>query len=116
MFLADLAWAAGFFDAEGCFSSARRYPVATVHQVGLELIDIFATIVGLGKVYGPIRRDAAAWRRRPQWRHQIFGFEDVQALTCLLWPWLSAENELRLQESFCTSMVMDLASFPRVQP
>jgi len=47
----NLAWAAGFFDAEGCFSTTPRTGVcASITQTDRELLDRFQSIVGIGKV------------------------------------------------------------------
>ena len=51
----ELAWAAGFFDGEGCFSYTEkaRYGVATITQADIRPLDRFKTAVRVGNVYGP---------------------------------------------------------------
>ena len=88
MFRADFAWAAGFFDGEGCFSSAGRTPVATVSQTALECLDVFASIVGIGTIKGPYDKATASIKRRPQWVYYIYGPGWVESLLAALWPWL----------------------------
>ena len=51
----ELAWAAGFFDGEGCFcfSEAGQYVCVSITQTEREPLDRFERAVGLGKVNGP---------------------------------------------------------------
>lgn len=88
-----LAWAAGFFDGEGtvCLSSHRarvRTPaiLAGVAQSKTpELLERFRSIVGFGSIcYRPPRRVKTA----ESWYWLTQSHEAVQALCCLLWPWL----------------------------
>jgi hypothetical protein len=52
----ELAWAAGFFDGEGC-TSKRSSPQTGIcifiWQNDREVLDRFRNAVGVGKVYGP---------------------------------------------------------------
>jgi ssDNA-binding Zn-finger/Zn-ribbon topoisomerase 1 len=89
-----LAWAAGFFDGEGCasFSNVRRFHLNfNVRQatddaaVVPEVLIRFRDAVGLGRIHGPERRPR---RERPQYVWQAGSFEDCQAVLALLWPWL----------------------------
>lgn len=55
----EYAWAAGFWDGEGCVSLTFRGPsntprvVAQVAQVDREVLDKFSRIMGVGNVLGP---------------------------------------------------------------
>jgi hypothetical protein len=54
----ELAWAAGFFDGEGSFTTSLdsygyKHARVCVSQNTRELLDRFAVAVGTGKVYGP---------------------------------------------------------------
>jgi len=86
----ELAWAAGFFDGEGCFSYVKttRYGVATINQIWLEPLQRFQRAVGgLGKIYGPYEQKAHRdkWRRKPQWSYRAHRRDDVQAVAAMLW-------------------------------
>lgn len=87
------AWAAGFFDGEGCFSGVMRSgrstvrPVATISQVDREVLDRFCGIVACGGVYEMIGR----WKNPRQrffyvWR--ISARADFDHVVEVLWPWL----------------------------
>lgn len=56
----DRAWAAGFFDGEGCFSSKKtrrgRIIQVSITQVDREVLDRFRAIVAVGSVVGPKTR------------------------------------------------------------
>lgn len=84
----ELAWAAGFFDGEGCVSllkSGRHtYPQVGISQVDRMVLDRVTEAVGFGKVYGPYKTP-----RKPQYLYSVYGFEKTQALMAFLWPWLS---------------------------
>ncbi len=89
----DLAWAAGFFDGEGttCGSHAARYPHLSVSQAGTveeppqALVRFQWAVGGLGLISGPVRDPHG---RRPKWAFHMSGFECVQAVVAMIWPWL----------------------------
>lgn len=93
----QLAWAAGFFDGEGTTWAGRSsgYPTLSVPQAGhfTEPPDVLlrfqAAVGGLGLVYGPILNEE---RNKPIWRYRVSGFEMVQAVVAMLWPWLGTEK------------------------
>jgi hypothetical protein len=93
----DLAWLAGFWDGEGCVSSlntnsARNYPVFALSQAGregLELCERVARVAGIdASISGPVIPKGGN-QRQPQWKVRISGYERVQALLAMCWPWLS---------------------------
>lgn len=85
-----LAWAAGFFDAEGCFSSTPRVGVcASITQTDREVLERFRRAVGIGKIYGPYRTPHTDdYVRKPHYFFRAHGNERVQAILAMLWPWL----------------------------
>lgn len=86
----NLAWAAGFFDAEGCFSSTPRTGVsASITQTDRELLDRFRQAVGIGKIYGPYKTPQPdRYRRKPHYFYKAQGRERVQGLLAMMWTWL----------------------------
>lgn len=91
----ELAWGAGFWDGEGCCSARLRPEVSggDYIQVTLDLgqhgrrpLDRFhAAVGGIGSVAGP-RAAGRAGLVRYDW--QAGGFETVQAVIAMLWPFL----------------------------
>jgi hypothetical protein len=106
-----LAWAAGFFDGEGCFFHGvrKRYgnskggpyhrTETRMTQAHPAVLERFREVVGLGQVYGPYAKQGP--RDRPQWQYVAYGWRQTQAIIALLWPWigevkrLQAKNVLR---------------------
>ena len=84
----ELAWAAGFFDGEGCFSFsvAGNYLCVSISQTEPEPLERFARAVGVGWVLGPYDlRKNDRWIRKPQYVYRANGYERVQAIAALLW-------------------------------
>lgn len=84
----EMAWAAGFFDGEGCFSYSRKVytPTIAIAQVDRQVLDRFRAAVGIGKVYGPYRQgDASRPNRRPQFQYRVTDLERVQSIDAMLW-------------------------------
>lgn len=95
----DLAWAAGFFDGEGCITLShkndRYMSVAII--IGQKLVDTdwlneseslvrFKEAVGFGNLGRPFRD-----KRRQEslyCQYHVGGFEQTQAIISMLWPWL----------------------------
>lgn len=90
-----LAWAGGFFDGEGHVGGAgdKGYPALHIRQAGSytqvpEVLPRFRDAVcGLGYLYGPMF-DPENLQHLPQWSFEAHGFEAVQAIFAMLWPWL----------------------------
>lgn len=107
----ELAWAAGFFDGEGNIRAkpnkqhARIYyhPTIFMPQVDRQVLDRFHRAVGgLGKVTGPWDRTRYAPNRRDQWYYEAFSFERAQAITAMLWNWLSPVKREQARVVFTT--------------
>lgn len=91
----ELAWAAGFYDGEGCtFTSVdggRVTMQVLITQVDRRVLDRFqAAVGGLGKVYGPRRRVAA--NQRDYFVFAAYRFEHSQAVIAMLWRFLSEQK------------------------
>lgn len=70
----EMAWAAGFFDGEGCFSYSRKVytPTIAIAQVDRQVLDRFRAAVGIGKVYGVPATDDRSRILSPRKRRSIF--------------------------------------------
>jgi hypothetical protein len=81
----ELAWAAGFFDGEGCFSysEAGQYVCISITQSERHPLDRFCEAVGTGKVHGPYRQHQRdRWSKKPQYVFRSNGHDAVQAICC----------------------------------
>lgn len=90
----SLAWAAGYFDGDGCFTVTEQvdgargvWIKAVLHGTDRELVERFARTVGVGRVRA-VR--GATDRRKPVWGWQVASYEGVQAVGALLWTWLGS--------------------------
>lgn len=101
----ELAWAAGFWDGEGCSGNwsfgIKGYPErkpqrvcrAILGQKTSPLLTRFKEAVGFGKVYGPYLSS------RNQMRWQVQSFEHVQAVAAILWSWLGESKRSQFRKA-----------------
>lgn len=98
----DLAWAAGVYDGEGSASSylpkhrKSRIRQMAVYQGGehdppLLLSRFQAAVGGVGLIHGPSRGYLYQWHSK---RHAV-----VDAVSELLWPWLSSAKREQLKRA-----------------
>ena len=95
----QLAWAAGLFDGEGSISYCVRtqgkytYPQIQLcvsqsgngHAESL-LARFQKAVCGLGMINGPYVNKGHG--KKPRWHWSTAKFETIQAVVCMLWPWL----------------------------
>lgn len=104
----ERAWAAGFFDGEGTAGCWNRGPQRISHynvqarigQTDRVVLDRFATIVGVGKIYGPYqtKRNAASKRDpKPVYFYSASGCSQVETLLEAIGPWLSPVKMAQLK-------------------
>jgi hypothetical protein len=87
----ELAWAAGFWDGEGCTSIHKQgnNATASVHQVDDEVESLYRfhnAVLGVGKIYGPYQ--AKKGNHQPYFSWHVSGGSKVQAVIAMLWPFL----------------------------
>lgn len=92
-----LAWAAGFVDAEGCFSFTLRARFASVRvsQTHRDPLDRLAAALKIGRVRGPF---AVQSPTRPsikeQYSYYAYGARALK-VSELLWPYLAGAKRLQ---------------------
>lgn len=101
----ERAWAAGFFDGEGCClyirsvlssgTAQRSISVQVSQSVSPELLERFARAVEVGKVHGPYRTKNP--NAQPYWTYRIGGIEGVRRVADRLWPWLGATKRAQFE-------------------
>lgn len=94
-------WAAGLFEGEGSLSTyLQRGNVrhnAAMSSVDKDVLDAFASVVGVGKVlgpYGPYKNNQV----KPQWRWQVSAKADVLHVIDLLRPYMLERRAQRMDE------------------
>lgn len=93
----DLAWVAGFWDGEGHTgtlntTTTRGHPHFCISQAGDEASALLHRVLNILQVQGAVN-GPYSFKNNPTWtpQHQlrISGFERVQAILAMCWPWLS---------------------------
>lgn len=102
----DLAWAAGLFEGEGCFTVSHRKKagrvygqlVATMTMADEDIVRRFHKIVGFGNFYD---LGVPKMGNKPVWRWSVQSRADVRRFYELVEPWLGirrlAQGEAVLQ-------------------
>jgi hypothetical protein len=83
--MSELAWAAGFYDGEGCTYMNKQRPSMTIAQGTKEPLERFVRAVGFGRIYGPYKYST---NRQPHWVLYINGEKPVVETFEKLKPWL----------------------------
>lgn len=100
----ELAWAGGLFVGEGCTFSARGGAMVGLNVTQAGALDRAPDILwrfhravgGIGFVEGPQLRIG----KLPKWRYRVAGYELVQAIIAMLWPWLGESKRLQARSVF----------------
>lgn len=97
----DIAWAAGFFDAEGTvhYNATAKYVVITISQAERAPLDRFAAIIGAGNVRGPYKQ-TSGHNKRPLWSYRLYATGAVEDALQRLIPWLSETKTEQARRSF----------------
>lgn len=97
-----LAWAGGFFEGEGCIVQGRYSATGGVKsgialsaaQASLEPLERLMAAMDLGTINGPYAPKSQL-SRTALWTWRVGGFEKVQAVIAMLWPYLSARRKAK---------------------
>ncbi|MCR4339224.1 MAG: hypothetical protein NUW01_04970 [Gemmatimonadaceae bacterium] len=98
---AEIAWAAGLFEGEGCFSvwtgaHGRSYVRAQLGMKDGDVVERFAALAGAGKVR---KRRTAHERWSPIFEWSTADSEAVRSLIVLLLPWLGERRAAKAREA-----------------
>jgi len=97
-----LAWAAGFYDGEGCICVQQPSGVCLdikIAQVDLRPLKRFLGAVCFGKIAGPYTRENRP-KSKPFYYYRVNKWEDVQQVICCLWNWLSEPKKEQIVKCF----------------
>lgn len=103
----DLAWAAGLFEGEGCFSFQPKAPRAMLSMSDEDVVRRFHQTVGIGSVHQTKRREG----RKDLWTWTAAGFPSFQYIVALLWRWLGTRRRARARE-----LLRQFAALPARRP
>jgi hypothetical protein len=97
---AERAWAAGFFDGEGCCSLRRSkgslHISITIGQADPEVLEHFCSVVGAGAVTGPYESERG---HRDIWHYQCADLGAVLTVLGAIWPWLGSVKREQARRS-----------------
>ena len=97
---AEIAWAAGLFEGEGCMAPCgpREELRLQIQSCDEDLLRRFAEIVGAGTIYGPYSSDFGdGYTRKPRWMWICKG-APMWRLIRAFQPWLGARRLARADE------------------
>ncbi len=92
----QLAWAAGFFEGEGCVSKGKHSRFIAINNTDLSMLERFHEALGVGVVRGPYGPYANGVSKKPYWTWSASNFEERQAAIAMLWEWLSERRRVQV--------------------
>lgn len=100
---ADVAWAAGLFEGEGCIYVGHTRGDAPRVKMLLGMTDEdvvrrFTEIIGLGPHTGPHARRAQTASRKPSWEWRTSRSDEIETVIRLLYPHLGMRRRLKADE------------------
>ena len=89
------AWAAGFFEGEGCITESNDNLITRITNTDEEVLQRFRDVVDSGTVYGPYtRQDRDGFKRKPTFAW-VATEEAALDVLALLGPWLGSRRLAR---------------------
>ena len=91
-----IIWAAGLFEGEGYVGlcSNRRQGRLALASTDLDVLQRFHSVIE----FGSIGKSYQVQNRKPIWFWRKSGFESVQALAVMFWPWLGARRRMKFTQ------------------
>ena len=90
-----IAWAAGFFEGEGCITLGGNYPSLRLHNTDEEVVRRFHSVMGVGRLRGPYYKNSA---HKPVWIWIATSYAEVTAAFELMRPYLGTRRCERYDE------------------
>jgi hypothetical protein len=90
----DIAWAAGFYEGEGCIYTPKKHlgTQLSVAQKESECLERLQMIFRFGTIDPPGKGNTC-------YRWRVTSFERVQAVIAMLWPWLSERRRVQARDA-----------------
>src|SRR5689334_25276809 len=93
----NLAWAAGLFEGEGSITITKSGAVLVVNMTDKDVLERFSAILGMGKLYGPIKPRIA--HHKEQWLWKVGAAHETQAVLAAFWCFLGSRRKARAEEA-----------------
>lgn len=107
---AEIAWAAGLFEGEGCFRftgprvGKSRVAMLTIQMTDRDTMKRFRDAVDAGRLRGPQDRGPG---RKPIYAVDIAAREDVQRIIGAFLPWLGERRAAKARELLAHTQTLD---------
>lgn len=102
--LEEIAWAAGLFEGEGCFTHAQRGKYFSLQcELGMtdeDSVREFHRIVKVGNItFHPRNRPTKdGGKEKDVWAWKVASFEGVQYVAALFWNYLGTRRKAKIKE------------------
>lgn len=97
----ELAWAAGIYEGEGScgpnMQKGRPYPRMVMKMNDHDVVERFGLILGVGVVKPYCTPDMKRNGRKTMSLWGVYGFEGVQAVAAMFWPWLGERRKTQIE-------------------
>lgn len=91
-----LAWAAGLFEGEGCFTIRRKQPVAKLNSTDLDVVKRFHDVIGVGRLWEDTSYVEEG--RKVQWAWIASNKLEAGVAICRLAPFMHKRRAKRAAE------------------
>lgn len=121
---AEIAWAAGLFEGEGCLhlanstrnrANAPRSPRAQLTMTDKDVVERFFAIVGVGKIVPASKTKLTKPHYKPQWMWRAQSRSDFETAFFLLRPWLCNRRRRKGDEILRRLRATDFVQFTCVE-
>ena len=96
----DVAWAAGFFEGEGCIKAQKngRFEVLSLNNTDKDVIERFVNIVNYGNLCGPYTTKKKP-TYKPYWSWAVGKKAEVKRILEMFLPYLGKRRKQRAEQA-----------------
>ena len=97
----QLAWAAGFFEGEGCIKKDKCYQVLSINNTDKDVMERFISIVGYGNLNGPYKSGGKSHKPHYKlcWYWQVGKKSEVRRILLLFMRYFGKRRTQRAYEA-----------------
>ena len=99
----DVAWAAGFFEGEGCIKATKkgRFDAISLNNTDKDVIERFVDIVNYGNVNGPYKSGGRKHKPtyKPHWAWVVGKKSEVKRILEMFLPYLGKRRRQRAEQA-----------------
>ncbi len=92
---AEIAWAAGLLEGEGCFHSTGGRPRVSVNMTDEDVLVRLKGVLGCGRLSGPREVNPGY---KPVWRYDLSRMDQVYAVTAALYSQLGERRKAQARD------------------